>query len=230
MERIKTFDAKIAQLKSAFHPMILANLQRAKRIDLIAGYTTSVLDEYDRKFGVRGYQMETLKNGKISISKTFRMNDSDNDRMHYQNFTEESIIMTNAYNKYVIEGGNAPDLEWRRKIRPFISQEYFDEVAKLEKAVLASKNPWDMCVVASNIPYSNIEKLENAVIKQKRPLAVLEFASSVGGADLNKLRKAISTMEDPETLVSGEEVNYLTIFDDRFGFSGAVNDEQYQPE
>lgn len=230
MKEIRTFDAQMAQLKAEFHPMILRNLKAAKRLDLITGYATSVVNEYDRKYGVRGYQVDKLSNGEISISKTFRTYGPDKDKVFYQNVTEESAIMTNAYNKYVIEGGQTPEINWRTKIRPYVSQEYLEKVAQLEKKVLAYKDPWDMCVVATIIPCSNVRKLEDAVIKQRNPLAVLEFASSVYGADLYKLRDAISTMEDTEKLVCGKKVDYLELFNDRFNLYGDSNADSHQPE
>lgn len=224
---IRMLDVKVVKLKNEFHSMILENLKKAKRLDLISGYALSAVDEYDRKFGVRGYELTTLPDEKISISKKFRINTNGDEVEYYHNMTEQSKIMTEAYNKYVIRDKRMPKINWRTEMHPYVSQEYLDEVEKMEKSVLASKNPWDMCIIASNIPYSNVRRLENAVIKQKNPLAVLEFASSVRGADLLKLRDAISTMKDKEELISGEKADYVAIFNERFGLP---NDEQYQPE
>lgn len=245
MKEYKSVDSKVIELKRKFHVTMLPILKNAKRPDIISAYMVSVLDDYDRKFGVRGYQQSELTDGRVVISRKFGRKLADEDRSerfgkrfeeeqdgvgYYQKLTEESLIMSSAYNEYVVRDGKQPSEFWRADMRAYVPQSYMNEVAQLEKYVCDSKNPWDMCIVASSVPYSNVRKLENAVISAKNPLAVLEFASSVSGADLYKLRDAISTMEDKEILVSGKKVDYLSLFDEKFNLPGTMFGEPRQPE
>lgn len=223
-------DSVVSELRRDFHKGFVASLDRNGRNDVLAGYGEYIIgNEYDRKYGQPKYTKTTFKDGRISITRSHnvvRSGQTVKQVTYYKDKKDPMEVVEHAYNELVAKG-EKPNNKWKKEIKKYVPKEYIKKVQQYQDAVIAEMSPMDICIFASCVPGANVKSLQNEIIKSNNPLAVLTFAEMVDNSDIDALRTAIGKMEDKENLTSELKVDYLSLFNYKFG-SG--DKKQHQPE